>query len=114
MPTFSDGVVSAYRERERGTEFGARRNPRSLEDLELVVTLCYEEMTCREQDFEFASMRGFSLSKKVRTHHRPEVDSGCRALIGDDLYSIGHIDRSKSEMYLYMTSVGKLEVPDGS
>ena len=110
LMALNDGVVGIYRERDRGTEFGARRNPRSLDDMEKVATLHFEEKSCRDQDFEFASMRGFTLSKKIRTHLRPDVDSDCRAVIGDDLYSIEYIDKSKRDMYLYMTSVGKLEV----
>lgn len=110
LMTLNDGVVGIYREKERETDFGARRNPRTLDDMDLVVTLCYEEKSCRDQDFEFASQRGFTLSKKIRTYLRSDVDPGCRAVIGDDLYSIGYIDRSKRDMYLYMTSVGKLEV----
>lgn len=110
LPTYSDGVAGIYRERDRDTNFGARRNPRKLDDMALVVALCYKEMACREQDFEFANLRGFTLSKKVRTHKAPDVDSDCRAVIGDDIYSIAYIDKSKRDMYLYMTSVGKVEV----
>ena len=113
LMNLNDGVVGIYRERERRTDFKARSNPRTLADLDLVDRLCYEEKSCRMQDFDFASQSGFTLSRKVRTHARPDVDSECRAVIGDDLYSISYIDRSARDMHLYMTSVGKLEANDG-
>lgn len=110
LPTYNDGVAGIYREKGRETDFKARKNPRTIDDLDKVVLLCYEERSCREQDFDFANQRGFTLSKKIRTHLHHGVDSECRAVIGDDLYSISYIDKSKRDMYLYMTSVGKLEV----
>lgn len=109
LALLNDGVVELYRERGRKTDFGARRNVRSTADMELLATMCYQERSCRDQDFEFAEMRGFSLSRKVRTYALDGVDSGCRAVIAGDLYSIGHIDRDGAEMYLYMTSVGKVQ-----
>ena len=108
--TFNDGVVGIYREKDSKTDFNARKNPRKLSDMDLIVTLCYEEKSCRDQDFDFANQRGFTLSKKIHTYLRNDVDSECRAVIGDDLYSISYIDKSKRDMYLYMSSVGKLEV----
>lgn len=116
LPTYNDGVADIYREKDRKTDFSARRNPRKLDDMDMVARLYYEEMSCRDQDFEFASQRGFTLSKKIRAYCIPDVDSECRVVIDGDLYSIGYIDRSKNErvMYVYMTSVGKAEVPDDS
>ena len=113
LMNLNDGVVGIYREKDRKTDFKARSNPRSVADMDFVAKLCYEERSCRMQDFDFASQSGFTLSRKVRTHARPDVDSECRAVIGDDLYSISYIDRSDKDMYLYMTSVGKLEAADG-
>lgn len=77
-----------------------------------VVSLAYEMKSCREQDFEFAEQRGFTLSMKVATHLVPTVDSGCMAVIGDDLFDVSHIDKSRTDMYLYLSSAGKLEVED--
>lgn len=104
-------MAGVYRERERETDFGARRNPRSAADLEEVAVLCYEEKSCREQDFEFANTRGFVLSRKIRTHLHPGVDPDCRVVIGRDLYSVSHVDKSARDMHIYMTSVGKVEEP---
>lgn len=109
LPSYPDGMVAIYREKDRETDFGAKRNPRTLDHMTLIVKLAYEEKSCREQDFSFAEQHGFTLSKKVKTPYLGKIDSDCRAVIGADLYGISRIDRSKNEMYLYLSSVGELE-----
>lgn len=109
LPTYPDGTAAIYREKDRKTDFGAKRNPRSLDHMDHVVTLAYAQKSCREQDFAFADQQGFTLSMKVRTPAFSGVDSTCKAVIGNSLFDVSHIDRSKRDMYLYMSSAGELE-----
>ena len=107
LPTYNDGVVSIYREKDRQTSFGAKRNVEKIEDIDLVVSLAFYECSKREEDFETAERAGFSLDVKLRTHNIEElggvaVNSECKAVIGDKLYDIGSIDRAKREMFLYL------------
>lgn len=102
-------MVAVYREKDRKTDFGAKRNPRSLDHMEHVATLAFAQKSCREQDFSFAEQQGFTLSMKVRTPAFGGIDSACKAVIGNDLFDLSHIDRSKREMFLYLSSAGELE-----
>lgn len=107
LPTYNDGVVSIYREKERRSTFRAPQNVQSLDDMDLVVSLAYYECSKREEDMEFAARLSFGLDIKVRTHNVEKIDSKpinteCKAVIGDQLYDIGSIDRAKRDMYLYL------------
>jgi SPP1 family predicted phage head-tail adaptor len=107
LPTYNDGVVSIYRDKCKKIDFNSRDS--ALENLEFVAKLLYEEKSCREQDFNSAKLRGFSLSVKIRIHFCRDVDSDCKAIIGEDLFGISHIEKTKREMYLYLSSVGKVK-----
>lgn len=107
LPTYNDGVVAIYREKDRQTTFGAKRNVETLADMDFIVSLAYYECSKREEDFETAERMGFGLDIKVRTHNvgsigDASVDSECKAVIDGMLYDIGSIDRAKREMYLYL------------
>lgn len=112
MPTrltaFSDGVVQICRLKDRKTDFGARRNALTSEDLEPVVKLAFSEASKRQQDLEFAEQSGFQLAMKVRTRYVPAVESKMKAVIENYLYDISYIDKSGREMFLYLESVRKL------
>lgn len=109
LPTYPDGVVEIYREKDRQTDFGAKRNARSLDHMDIVATLAYQERSCREQDFAFAEQQGFTLSMKVRTPLCDGVDASCKAVVGRRLFDISHVNKSKRDMYLYVSSAGELE-----
>lgn len=106
---FSDGVVTICRQKERKTDFGARRNVLTMDDMEPVVKLAFAEASKRHQDLEFAEQSGFQLSMKVRTRYVPSVESKMKAVIENYLYDISYIDKSGREMFLYLESVRKLE-----
>lgn len=105
---YNDGKVSIYREKKRETDFSAKRNVGSTEDMDFIVKLDFEESTKREQDLEFAEQRGFSLSLKVRTRLFPDVDNKCKAVVDGYLYDIFSVDKSRTEMWLFMEGVKKL------
>ena len=109
LSTYNDGVVRIYRERPRKTEFGAKRNVATLEDMDFVARLDYEEASRREEDMEFAEKMGFSLTLKVKTRVVPGVDSKCKAVIDGYLYDVRYIDKNRTEMWLYMEGVRSLD-----
>ena len=79
--------------------------------MEFIAKLDYEEMSKRQQDQDFAEQSGFSLSMKIHTRLIPNMDSKCKAVIGDVLYDISYLDLDKKnkEAYLYLEEVRKLD-----
>lgn len=112
LSTFNDGVASIYREKDRQTDFSAKRNVESVDDMDFIVKLAYQESSRRQQDLEFAEQSGFSLSLKIRTRYVPTVRSKMKAVIGDRLYDIRYIDKSKKEMFLFLEGVRSLAKED--
>ena len=106
---YNDGVVSIYRDKATRTNFGAKQNTRVLDDMEFIAKLDYEEMSKRQQDQEFAEQSGFSLSMKIHTRLIPNVDSKCKAVIGDILYDVSYIDKTRTDLFLYLEEVRKLD-----
>lgn len=108
LETFNDGVALIYREKPRTTDFGAKRNAKTLEDMDFVVRLDYEESSRREEDMEFAERSGFSLTLKIRTRAVPGVDNKCKAVIDGYLYDVRYTDKTRTTMWLYLEGVRKL------
>lgn len=106
---YNDGVISIYREREKLTDFNAKKNVSVLDDMDFVVKLAFEESARREQDNSFAEQMGFSLSLKVRTRYLDKVDNKCKAVINNYLYDISYVDKSRSEMWLYLEGVRSID-----
>lgn len=106
---YNDGVVKIYREKERRTDFSAKRNVGTLEDMDFVVKLNYEELAKREQDLEFAQQNDFTLSLKIKTRYVKNVDNKCKAVIDGYLYDISYTDKTKTELFLYMEGVKALD-----
>lgn len=109
---YNDGVVFIYRDKERMTDFNARRNATTLDDMEYIGKLDYEEMSKREQDLDFAEKMDFSLSMKIKTRFVRAVDNKCKAVIDGYLYDISYIDKSKTEQFLYMEQIRKVGESD--
>ena len=108
LNTYNDGIVHIYREKPRSTDFGAKRNSKTLDDMDFIVRLDYEESSRREEDMEFAEMKNFSLELKIRTRAVPVVDNECKAVIVGYLYDVKHIDKTRTEMWLYLEGVRKV------
>lgn len=105
---YNDGVVAIYREKVKTSAFGAKENVSVLDDMDFVVRLAYEESSRREQDLEFANQNGFSLSLKVRTRYVDNVDNSCKAVIDGYLYDVSYVDKTRTEMWLYLEGVRSL------
>ena len=106
---YNDGMISIYREKSKRTDFAAKENVSILDDMEFMVKLAYEESSKREQDIDFAEQMGFSLSVKVRTRYFVGVDSKCKAIIDNYLYDVSYVDKSRTEMWLYLEGVRKID-----
>lgn len=102
---YNDGVVTIYREKERRTDFSAKKNVESVEDMEFIVKLAYEESSKREQDLAFAEQNDFTLSLKIRTRYFKGVDNKCKAVIDNYLYDVSYIDKNKTEQWLYLEGI---------
>jgi SPP1 family predicted phage head-tail adaptor len=102
-------VISIYREIPRKTDFNAKQNVSAMDDLEFIVKLSFEESSRREQDLEFAQQNGFSLSLKVKTRLFDSVDNKCKAVMNNKLYDISYVDKTRTDMWLYMEEVRSLD-----
>lgn len=102
---YNDGVISIYREKPRRTDFGAKLNVSTVDDMDFIVKLDYEESSRREEDNSFAEQQGFSLSFKVRTRLFPAVDNKCKAIINGYLYDVKYVDKDRLEMWLYLEQI---------
>lgn len=106
--TYNDGVVSIYREKKRETDFSAKQNVETTEDMEFIVKLAFEEASKREQDLEFANQNDFSLSLKIKTRLCKGVDNKCKAIIDNYLYDVSYMDKDRKEMWLYLEGIKAL------
>lgn len=102
---YNDGIVSIYREKDKRSNFSAKINAVTLNDLELVGKLAYSETSKRQQDVEFAQQQGFNLSLKIRTRYIKGVDNKCKAIIDGFLYDVSYLDATRTELYLYLQGV---------
>lgn len=106
---YNDGVVYIYRETERRSNFGAKLNVKTLEDMKFIAKLSFAEQSKRQQDVQFAEQQGFSLELKIKTRFIKGIDNKCKAVINGYLYDISYVDTTKTELYLYMQGVGTLD-----
>lgn len=105
---YNDGIVSIYREKGKRSNFSAKMNAVSLDDLDFIAKLAYSEQSKRQQDLEFAEQQGFSLTMKIKTRFIKSVDNKCKAVIDGYLYDLRYVDSTKTELYFYMEGVGDL------
>ncbi len=106
---YNDGVISIYREKPRRTDFAAKQNVSALDDMDFVVKLAFEESSRREQDIDFANQMGFALTLKVRTRYFDGVDNKCKAVINGYLYDVSYVDKTRTEMWLYLEGIRSFE-----
>ena len=107
--TYNDGVVRIYREKERRNDFNAKQNVSALDNMDFIVRLDFQEVAKREQDLDFAEQKGFSLTLKIKTRFVNGVDNKCKAVIDNYLYDVQYIDKSRTEVWLYLEGVNPLD-----
>lgn len=105
----NDGFAFVYREKPRRTDFNAKKNVRAIDDLDFVCKLAFEEMNKRQQDQEFASQQGFSLSMKIRTRYFAGINSKCKVVINGFLYDIADLDKTDEYLFLYLEEVREID-----
>lgn len=104
LSSYSDGIAKLYRKKN------AEKNVRSLDDLEYLGFLYFEEKYKRQQDIEFAEQLGANLTMKIATPDDGDMDSSRNIVIDDVIYAIIYIDhnRKKQELYFYLEEVRKI------
>ena len=109
---YNDGYIRAYKEKNKESDFGARKNIKTFDDLEFIVKLAYKECSKRQQDLEFAEANSRTLTLKVKTRLYDKAKNNHKVVINHTLYDIIYIDydRANREMYLYLEQVRELEV----
>ena len=108
---YNDGYIRIYEEIPVKTDFGAKENIQSRENLNLIVKLAYEECSKRQQDLEFAEANSRSLNIKVKTRFYDNLKNDYKVTIENVLYDIIYIDvdRKNRELYFYLEEVRTLE-----
>ena len=107
---FNDGYIRVYKEKNKESDFGARKNIKSIDDLEFIVKLAYKECNKRQQDLDFAEARNRSLSLKIKTIFYRDISNYDKVIIKNILYDIVYfdIDREKQEIYFYLEEVREI------
>lgn len=105
---YNDGVVFLYRDTDRRSNFGAKLNAKSVDDLNFIAKLTFAEQSKRQQDLEFAEQMGFTLELKIKTRFIKGVDNKCKAVINNYLYDVSYVDATRTELYIYLQGVGEI------
>ena len=105
ISSYSDGIAKFYKKKD------IRKNVKSLDDLEYLGFLYFEEKSKRQQDIEFAEQKGSTLSLKIETPDDGNMDNNRNVVIGNVIYAIIHVDRNKKEqkLYFYLEEVREIE-----
>lgn len=106
---YIDGVVKICKKKEKKSDFGARQNVETLDDLEVIEKLNYQEMSKRIQDVTFAKQESFELTMKIKVRKVKNVTSKNVVIIEKNMYSIKHIDSDSDNLYLYLQGERKIE-----
>ena len=109
---YNDGIVFIYRDTDRRSNFGAKLNAKTVDDMTLISKLSYAVQSKRQQDMEFAEQQGFSLALKIKTRFIKGVDNKCKAVIDNYLYDVSYVDATRTELYFYLQGVGELAGTD--
>ena len=108
---YNDGYIRIYKEKNKESDFGARENIKSIDDLEFIVKLAYKECSKRQQDLDFAESNDRTLNVKVKTRFYKNINNEYKVTIENTLYDIIYIDedRKNRELYFYLEEVTEVE-----
>lgn len=112
MNHYLDGFVFVYRPNpDNRSNFGAKKNIKTLSDMELLYKLAYQQTSKRLQDIEFAESSGRDLTIKIKTRLVPGINNSDKVVLNGILYDIINVDedRFNRELYLYLEEVGAVE-----
>lgn len=104
MNCYNDGIAKFYEKKD------SCKNVKSLDDLNYLGFLYFEERSKRQEDVEFAEQQGNQLTLKISTPDDGNMDNHRNVVIGNVIYSIINIDRDKEkrELYFYLEEVRKI------
>ena len=104
---YNDGYIRVYKEKNKESDFGARKNIKTFDDLEFIVKLAYKECSKRQQDLDFAESRNRTLNIKIKTRFYKNISNYDKIVINNILYDIVYIDIDKEnrELYFYLEEV---------
>ena len=107
---YNDGVCFIVEENTTPTSFAAKTNGKKAQDFKALFRLMFEEMSIREQDFEFAEANSRTLNRKIKTPLVKGWNSKNKIIVENTLYDIinADIDRKKCEIYFYLEEVLQL------
>ena len=110
---YLDGFVTIYRPIEGISKnyFGAKTNIRSVENMDMLYKLAYQQSSKRLQDLEFAESSGRDLTIKIKTRLVSGIKNSDKVVIDNILYDIIYTDedRVNKELYLYLEEVYSIE-----
>lgn len=112
MNHYLDGFVFVYRANEDNkSNFGAKKNIKSVADMELLYKLAYQQSSKRLQDIDFAESSGRDLSLKIKTRLVSGINNSDKVVLNNVLYDVIYVDedRFNRELYLYLEEVGPVE-----
>lgn len=104
LDRYIDGLAKVYKRKD------SSKNIRSLDDLDYILDLYFEEKSCRQSDIDFAEQKGKQLTLKIATWEVEQIETDMNLWIDGVVYSIIHIDkdRQKRKMFFYLEEVRKL------
>lgn len=111
VSNYNDGYIRVYKEIPVKTNFGAKKNIKTKDNLEFIVKLAYEECSKRQQDLDFAESNDRTLNVKVKTRFYKNINNEYKVTIENTLYDIIYIDedRKNRELYFYLEEVTEVE-----
>jgi len=114
MSSFNDGIIYVYEEIIKKNSFGVKENIKSLKDLKLLDTYFFKEESARQQDITFARSLDKKLTLKISIPYTDNIKNKDCIVICNMLYSIIHIDSSKSQKktFIYLEGIREIERAD--
>lgn len=101
----NDGIARFFSKKDKN------KNVRSLDDLEYLGFLYFQERSRRQEDIEFAEQYEGQLSLKISTPNDGNMDTNRNVVIEDVIYSIIYIDRDREnqELFFYLEEMRRIE-----
>ena len=111
IPMYLDGFIKVYRPNESKSNFGAKKNIKSVEEMTHIIDLAYSQSYKRVQDIDFAETVGRDLSLKIKTRLVHSIKLTDKIVIDGILYDIINLDedRVNHELYLYLEEMYPIE-----
>lgn len=104
--TFNDGFLSYGHKQTQRTQNGKRIGDVFMEK----GKLAFQEMSCRDQDYQMTGIMGASLDRKVKTLYPPSFrtinKNKLKVVINNIEYDVITVDSDRMYLYFYLQEVG--------